>query len=29
LAQPPIATFNTPRAVGDAFKTQLALKFTF
>jgi hypothetical protein len=29
LAQPPIATFNKPRAVGDAFKTQLALKFTF
>jgi len=29
LAQPPIATFNTPRAVGDAFKTQLALRFTF
>lgn len=29
LAQPPIATFNTPRAVGNAFKTQLALKFTF
>jgi len=29
LAQPPIATFNMPRAVGDAFKTQLALRFTF
>lgn len=29
LSQPPLATFNTPRAVGDAFKTQLALKFTF
>ncbi len=29
LSQPPIATFNTPRAVADAFKTQLGLKFTF
>jgi hypothetical protein len=29
LAQPPVATFNTPRAVGNAFQTQLALRFTF